>query len=203
MIKAGLLAVLQLLLLAPGRPASAASPPTVDLGYAQYQGAVDSTTNITSFLGIRYASPPVGNLRWVEPQPPPTLSGVQQATEQPNECYQGAMGNSSTDPVTGSLGKRAVSQSEDCLFLNVYVPGNTITTATSGGLPVLVWIHGGGYTLGSASAFNGADLIMHSDHDLIVVIIQYRLGLFGFLAGEAVKAGGALNAGLRAFFCIN
>ncbi|CCM06438.1 uncharacterized protein FIBRA_08700 [Fibroporia radiculosa] len=148
------------------RPPSTAFPPTVDLGYAQYQGVADSTTNITSFLGIRYASPPVGNLRWAEPQPPPTLSGVQQAKEQPNECYQGV----SIDIVTDSLGKRAVSESEDCLFLK--------------------------YVVGSASMFNGADLIMHSDRGLIVVIIQYRLGLFGFLAGKAIKAGGALNAGL-------
>ncbi|KIJ61014.1 hypothetical protein HYDPIDRAFT_116533 [Hydnomerulius pinastri MD-312] len=200
MIKTGLLAVLQSLLClsALGSPVtSAASAPTVDLGYAQYQGAVDTTTNTTSFLGIRYASPPIDDLRWAAPQPPPTLSGVQQATEQPNECYQAPTGNASTNPfITSSIGKRAVSESEDCLFLNVYTPGDTVTDAASGGLPVVVWIHGGGYIAGAASSFNGADLIMDSDHGVIVVLIQYRLGLFGFLSGEAVKESGALNAGL-------
>ncbi|KAF9224462.1 alpha/beta-hydrolase [Gyrodon lividus] len=154
-------------------------------------------TNTTSFLGIRYAAPPVGNLRWAAPQPPLATCGIQQATQQPNQCYQAPPGNSSTNPfIVGSLSKRAVSASEDCLFLNVYTPGDRVTPATSGGLPVVVWIHGGGYISGSASLFNGANLIIESDHGVIVVIIQYRLGLFGFLPGEAVKQGGVLNAGL-------
>ncbi|KAH7908532.1 Alpha/Beta hydrolase protein [Hygrophoropsis aurantiaca] len=173
----------------------AQSAPTVDLGYASYQGAVDTTTNITSFLGIRYAAPPIGDLRWQAPQPPATVSGVQQATTQPNECYQAPTGNSSTNPFI--MSKRAVVESEDCLFLNVYTPGDSVSAASSGdGLPVVVWIHGGGYIAGAASGFNGADLIVDSNYNVITVLIQYRLGLFGFLPGEAVKADGALNAGL-------
>ncbi|KAG0695327.1 Alpha/Beta hydrolase protein [Suillus ampliporus] len=178
-------------------------------GYAQYQGSVDTATNITSFLGIRYAAPPVGDLRWAVPQPPSTIYGVQQATTQPNECYQAPMGSSSTNPLEStSMRKRAVnrstnpfestavSQSEDCLFLNVYTPGSEVVANPSGGLPVVVWIHGGGYIQGAASLYNGADLIMESNHGVITVIVQYRLGLFGFLPGEAVRAGGALNVGL-------
>ncbi|KAG1759067.1 Alpha/Beta hydrolase protein [Suillus occidentalis] len=175
----------------------------VDLGYAQYQGSVDTATNITSFLGIRYAAPPIvsttrtGNLRWAAPQPPPTVSGVQQATMQPNECNQARPGNSQTNPLEStSMKKRAISQSEDCLFLNVYTPGSEVVATPAGGLPVVVWIHGGGYILGSANLYNGADLIIDSNHGVITVVIQYRLGLFGFLSGEAVKEGGALNAGL-------
>ncbi|KAH7920758.1 alpha/beta-hydrolase [Leucogyrophana mollusca] len=186
----GLLALLALSL-----GVHALSAPTVDLGYASYQGSVDPTSNITSFLGIRYAAPPVGDLRWAAPQPPATVSGVQQATEQPNECYQAPMGNASTNSFT--LSKRAVSESEDCLFLNVYTPGDAVASASSGeGLPVVVWIHGGGYTEGAASSFNGADLIVDANYGVITVLIQYRLGVFGFLPGEAVKEGGALNAGL-------
>ncbi|KAJ8592162.1 alpha/beta-hydrolase [Rhizopogon salebrosus TDB-379] len=194
-----LLAVSQafLALVALSSPVASASSPIIDLGYAQYQGSVDTATNITSFLGIRYAAPPVGNLRWAAPQHPPTTSAVQQATMQPNECYQGPVGNSSIDRFqNASLSKRVVTQSEDCLFLNVYTPGSEVVTAPSGGLPVVVWIHGGGYVEGAASSFNGADLIIESNHGVITVIVQYRLGLFGFLAGEAVKEGGALNAGL-------
>ncbi|KAG1753271.1 Alpha/Beta hydrolase protein [Suillus lakei] len=198
-IKANLLAVLQVLLAleALSSPAATVSGSIVNLGYVQYQGSVDTATNITSFLGIRYAAPPVGDLRWAAPQPPSTVSGVQQATTQPNECYQAPVGNSSTNPFENtSMRKRAVSQSEDCLFLNVYTPGSEVAATPTGGLPVVVWIHGGGYIEGAASSFNGADLIIESNHGVITVLVQYRLGLLGFLPGEAVKEGGALNAGL-------
>ncbi|KAG1816301.1 Alpha/Beta hydrolase protein [Suillus subalutaceus] len=154
-------------------------------------------TNITSFLGIRYAAPPVGDLRWAAPQPPLAVSGVQQATTQPNRCNKAPTGNSLTNPFEStSMRKRAISQSEDCLFLNVYTPGSKVVATPGGGLPVVVFIHGGGYITGAASVFNGADLIVDSNHGVITVLIQYRLGLFGFLPGKAVKEGGALNAGL-------
>ncbi|KAG1732243.1 Alpha/Beta hydrolase protein [Suillus paluster] len=198
-IKAKLLSLSQALLAleALSSPATTTSAPTIDLGYAQYQGSVDTVTNITSFLGIRYAAAPVGNFRWAAPQPPSTILGVQQATTQPNACYQATAGNSSTNPFeSASMRKRAISQSEDCLFLNVYTPGSEVVATPSGGLPVVVWIHGGGYIKGAASPYDGADLIMESNHGVITVLVQYRLGLFGFLPGEAVKEGGALNAGL-------
>ncbi|KAG1731963.1 Alpha/Beta hydrolase protein [Suillus paluster] len=195
-IRANILAISQALL-ALEALATTASAPLIDLGYAQYQGSVDAATNTISFLGIRYAAPPLGNLRWAAPQPPPTVSGVQQATTQPNECYQAPLGNASTNPFEStSLSKRAASQSEDCLFLNVYTPGSEVVVTPSGGLPVVVWIHGGGYISGAASLYNGAELIMESDHGVITVVLQYRLGLFGFLAGQAVKEDGTPNAGL-------
>ena len=160
--------------------ASATTAPTVNLGYAQYQGAADIVTNTTSFLGIRYAATPVGtrsvvivrafhrglilrpgNLQWAAPQPPYTLSGVQNATTQPNECYQrqGATnGNSPTryhiQAYRECVGRLSVPQV--CVQLqrsfarfmtnhdSVYTPGQIVTPVKSGGLPVLVWIHGGG-----------------------------------------------------------
>ncbi|KAG2111829.1 Alpha/Beta hydrolase protein [Suillus clintonianus] len=198
-MKINLLAVSQLLLAleALSAPTNTGSGSIVNLGYAQYQGSVDTATNTTSFLGIRYTAPPVGDLRWAAPQPPPTVSGVQQATAEPNMCYQASVGNSSTNPLeSASMRKRAVSMSEDCLFLNIYTPGSEVVATSSGGLPVVVFIHGGGYIGGSASVYTGADLIVESNHGVIAVLVQYRLGLFGFLPGEAVKEGGALNAGL-------
>ncbi|KAG1767708.1 Alpha/Beta hydrolase protein [Suillus placidus] len=195
-----LLAVSQVLLAleALSSPAATVSASIVNLGYAQYQGSVDTATNITSFFGIRYAAPPrIGDLRWAAPQPPSFVSGVQQATTKPNECNQATLGNSSTNPFESTfMRKRALSQSEDCLFLNVYTPGSEVVATPGRGLPVVVWIHGGGYIEGSASPYNGADLIIDSNHGAVIVLIQYRLGLFGFLPGEAVKEGGALNAGL-------
>ncbi|KAG2365256.1 Alpha/Beta hydrolase protein [Suillus spraguei] len=197
--RANPLAVLQVLLALGvlSSPVATISASIVNLGYAQYQGSVDTATNITSFLGIPYAAPPVGDLRWAAPQPPSTISGIQQATTQPNECYQAPEGNSSTNPfLNTSMRKRDISQSEDCLFLNVYTPGSEVVATPGGGLPVVIWIHGGGYAQGAASEYNGADLIMDSNYGIIVVLIQYRLGLFGFLPGDAIKEGGALNAGL-------
>ncbi|KAK7032667.1 carboxylic ester hydrolase [Favolaschia claudopus] len=170
-----------------------AAGPIVDLGYAQYQGSVNATTNVATFLGIRYATPPLGNLRFGAPQPPQNMSGVQQATAFPNGCWQAPPGLSSTNP----LRSRAldIGMSEDCLFLNVYYPSDTAGVPI-GSLPVIVWIHGGGYISGSASIFRGTDIIAQSNRGVVVVAIQYRLGLFGFLPGAEVKNNGALNAGL-------
>ncbi|KAJ7314648.1 Alpha/Beta hydrolase protein [Mycena albidolilacea] len=90
--------------------------PVINLGYAQYQGTVNTTTNITTFLGIRYAAPPIGDLRFRAPQSPPDVTGVQQATTQPNQCFQAGDGTSATNP----LKPQAVDvlTSEHCLFLS-------------------------------------------------------------------------------------
>ncbi|KAI0733810.1 alpha/beta-hydrolase [Fomitopsis betulina] len=171
------------------------STPVIDLGYAQYQGSFDSSSNVSHFFGIRYAQPPTDDLRWRAPQTPTTTAGVQQATEQPNQCYQSNNGISSTNPyrTSSSIEKRAVSEDEDCLFLNVYTPGELSPGAK---LPVLVWIHGGGYIAGAASSFSGEDIIKESGFGVVAVFIQYRLGVLGFLPGSEVQANGTLNAGL-------
>ncbi|KAJ7587028.1 Alpha/Beta hydrolase protein, partial [Mycena floridula] len=165
-----------------------ADGPIVDLGYAQYQGVTDPTVNMTSFLGLRYAAPPLGDLRFRAPQPPLNVTGVQSALTNGNTCFQAGSGTSNTNPL---LPRAAQVTSEDCLFLNVVSPSNT-----TGLLPVVVWIHGGGYLAGDATTFHGSDLILESNYGVVTVVIQYRLGVFGFLPGEKVKAGGALNAGL-------
>ncbi|KAF7375432.1 Carboxylic ester hydrolase [Mycena sanguinolenta] len=158
--------------------AKAQTSPIVDLGYAQYQGAVNPANNITHFLGIRYAAAPLGDLRFRAPQPPVNQTGVQQATDQPNECFQTFYGFSPTNP----LEKRAtqINDTEDCLFLNVFYPSNAAGTPPKD-LPTLVWIHGGGYVAGGASVYNGEDIINQSARGVVVVIIQYRLGVFGQL----------------------
>ncbi|THV05588.1 alpha/beta-hydrolase [Dendrothele bispora CBS 962.96] len=168
--------------------------PIVDLGYATYQGSFDPTTNVTNFFGLRFALPPTGDLRFQAPQPPANVSGVQQADTMPPECLQAGNGQSPTNPFSNQTVKRqGRQQSDDCLFLNVHIPGSTVPEES---LTTVVWIHGGGYIAGSASDFPGSDLINESDRQVVVVTIQYRLGLFGFLAGQEVKDNGALNAGL-------
>ncbi|KAG6830004.1 hypothetical protein H0H92_002695 [Tricholoma furcatifolium] len=198
----------------------AATTPVVDLGYAKYAGSFNATSGVTEFLGMRYAAPPTGTLRWQPPQPPATTSGVQSADSEPPTCYFAGQGNQATSPFrVNDLRKRdAFFPSEDCLFLkfvsalfivlimpimvfsSVYLPGQL--SASTKKLPVVVWIHGGGYMSGSASGFNGGDkydgtdLIHESMDGVVVAVIQYRLGVFGFLPGKEVKEHGVLNAGL-------
>ncbi|KAJ7235607.1 Alpha/Beta hydrolase protein [Mycena haematopus] len=168
--------------------------PIIDVGYTQYRGFVDTTTNITQFLGMRYAAPPIGDLRFRAPQAPPTEAGVQSATDQPNWCMQAGDGTATTNPLRNIKRENPVAP-EDCLFLNVYYPSDGAGTPPLD-LPAVVWIHGGGYIAGAAIGASGEDVVKRSNRGVIVVVIQYRLGVFGFLAGSAVKQDGALNAGL-------
>ncbi|KAJ7503346.1 alpha beta-hydrolase [Mycena galericulata] len=162
--------------------------PVINLGYGQYQGTVNTSTNLTTFLGIPYAAAPIA------PQPPLNVTGVQQATAQPNQCFQAGDGTLPTNPLESR--DLVVGTSEDCLFLNVFFPSDA-TGVPVGSLPTIVWIHGGGYASGAGSMYRGTDLINQSNRGVVVVAIQYRLGVFGFLSGEEVKKNGALNAGLR------
>jgi carboxylesterase type B len=178
--------------------AAVAPPPIVKVGGTQYQGfaSVDPANNATNtnFLGIRYAAAPTGKLRFAAPQAPPAVPGVQMANVEPNTCFNSANGVSATTPFRiNARAADAPVAAEDCLFLNVFVPGNL---GDKKDLPVVFWIHGGGYIAGSAVGFNGNDLIRESGGDVVAVVIQYRLGVFGFLGGQKVKNGGALNAGL-------
>ncbi|KDR83231.1 hypothetical protein GALMADRAFT_221150 [Galerina marginata CBS 339.88] len=188
---------------------AATAPPIVNLGYAQYQGITvqDVVTNAThtEFLGMRYAAPPTGTRRFGAPAAPATTPGVQLANAEPSTCLQGGEGLAPATPfrinphrIAKPVTKRAmdataVGVTEDCLFLNVFIPGNL---GARKDLPVIFFIHGGGYVEGSETNLDGNDLIRGSGEGVLVVTIQYRVGLFGFLPGQKVKDGGALNAGL-------
>ncbi|KIY61440.1 cephalosporin esterase [Cylindrobasidium torrendii FP15055 ss-10] len=180
--------------------------PVVELGYATYAGSYVGDT--THFVGMRYAAPPIDALRWRAPQALSTTADtVENATAIPARCPQGSSGASATNPFLSntSLHERTggehdkrqdLESSEDCLYLSIYSPGHIDpSVGTNLSLPVIFWIHGGGYQMGSG-VDSGYDLIPVSSGEVVVVVIQYRLGLFGFLAGDAVKQGGELNAGL-------
>jgi para-nitrobenzyl esterase len=130
---------------------------------------------VNNFLGIPYAAPPVGPLRWQPPQPYGNFPGLMlDATAFGSECIQSGGGN------------------EDCLFLNVYQPANHPAHRL---LPVMVWIHGGALVSGAASIYDPSSLARLG---VIVVTINYRLGYLGFLAQSALDAEGhdAGNYGL-------
>ncbi|KAF9701533.1 hypothetical protein EKO04_000114 [Ascochyta lentis] len=165
----------------------AVKAPTVDLGYAVYEGSFDGNNSINAFKGIRYAAPPVGKLRFAAPQTPAkNRTSILAATSDPPFCPQ--TGASSKTPA--AYGFTSALGNEDCLFLNVYAPANAKN------LPVFFWIHGGGYGLFSATGLDPTEFMKQNDNGFISVIIQYRLGAFGFLSSEDVKKSGALNAGL-------
>jgi len=132
-------------------------------------GVVEGTTNpagVRAFLGVPYAAPPVGALRWQAPQPVAPWTGVKQAATFGARCMQGS--------IFGDMVFRD-QMSEDCLYLNVWAP------ASAAKLPVMVWIYGGGFQAGSASEprQDGSKL---ATKGVVVVSMNYRLGVFGFFA---------------------
>ncbi|KAH8797930.1 carboxylesterase [Xylogone sp. PMI_703] len=163
----------------------------IDLGYVRYQGIHNSTSGINAWYGIRYARPPTGQLRWQAPQDIETSNIYSDnvtinATQVGPSCVQGNPAwNTGTDSTpTGD---------EDCLLLDILVPANPV----SSNLPVMVQIHGGGYTIGSSETIApGNSLVYQSNGSLIYVSIQYRLGAYGFLGGAEVLADGVANVGL-------
>lgn len=132
-------------------------------------GAVQSLDGdgVSVFLGLPYAAPPTGSLRWRSPRPALPWSGTLAATRHPNRCFQ--------PPYPGVLAGPDIpgEQSEDCLYLNVHTPA-----ADGAGRPVICWIHGGGYLQGSANEYDGS--VLAREQDCVVVTINYRLNVFGF-----------------------
>ena len=134
---------------------------------------------VWSFLGIPYAAPPVGERRWLPPQPAESWTGLREATALPPGCMQTVL------PVpegeTPFFGPGATTVQEDCLYLNVW------SAAQPGDLaPVLVWIHGGGLFVGDGAevAYDGTSL---AERGAVVVTINYRLGPFGYLAHPLLR----------------
>lgn len=135
------------------------------------EGIVDG--KITEFLGIPYAAPPVGSMRWRPPQSFGRWHGLRDASEFGNICTQNGGG------------------SEDCLFLNIYVPNfKKDAHEHHGALPVMFWIHGGGLVVGAGSDYDPTPLV---EQGVVVVTVNYRLGYLGFFAQTAIDGEGHEN----------
>ena len=145
-------------------------PLTVRTEQGRVHGKTINGGQVRAFLGLPYAAPPVGDLRWRAPAPPGHWNGVREATQYGAHCMQG---NVYKDMIFQDSGP-----SEDCLYLNVFAPASAKPRSR---LPVMFWIHGGGYRAGSASEprHDGDDLPLKG---VVLVTINYRLGVFGFLA---------------------
>lgn len=148
------------------------------------QGTIQGTeeNNIDIYRGVPYAAPPTNDNRWRLPKPPASWKGIRPATHFANSCQQTlSKGFGPYTPeymVDGPV-------SEDCLYLNIWRPAKAATKP----LPIMVWIHGGGFTSGSGSTaiYDGASL---AAKDIIVININYRLGVFGFLAQSDLSKEG-------------
>ncbi|CAJ2509188.1 Uu.00g142140.m01.CDS01 [Anthostomella pinea] len=177
-----------------------ADKPTVDLGYEVHQGTVNSTGNYYIFSNVPYAEQPIDALRFQKPTAPTgNFSDVNKGTNDVM-CMQAyplwIIQLLASDNKTAYAAKTdefldAAGQTEACLVLDVRVPVDVFEAGSAANAPVIVWIHGGGFTYGSKSSDgNPAGLIARSQADggdgVIVVSINYRLGLFGWLAGDDV-----------------
>ncbi|GAA5907577.1 hypothetical protein JCM8208_000006 [Rhodotorula glutinis] len=168
-------------------------PPVVDLGYAQYQGVLNATYGMYEWRGIRYATAE----RFQAPRTPSKNSSASSpilADKFGDVCYISQVGANTTKQgvLTDEATVPSATTSEDCLFLNVVAPAGSCEGA---GLPVVVYIHGGGYGFGSAQ-IQFEEFLQHIGNKVVLVSIQYRLGPFGFLAGSEVVKNGATNQGL-------
>ncbi|MDR3774143.1 MAG: carboxylesterase family protein [Terracidiphilus sp.] len=166
---------------------ASADPLTVKTEQGKVQGKTINDGKVKAFLGLPYAAPPVGDLRWKAPEPAAKWKGARDATKFGAHCAQGSV-------FADMIFQDGVA-SEDCLFLNVYAPA---TSSKKSKLPVMFWIHGGGYSGGASSEprHNGDFLPLKG---VVLVTVNYRLGVFGFLATSdlAKEAGGvAGNYGL-------
>jgi len=143
----------------------------------------NTDTNVRAFLGIPYAKPPVGELRWAPPQKPESWTAPRSTKEYGARCAQ----------LESTVLQNAASDTEDCLYLNVWAPA----AAPKQKLPVMVWIHGGGNVNGSASEpvpylltghfYSGEHL---AARDVVVVSLNYRLGVLGFLSHPQLSGEG-------------
>src|SRR6201984_3183084 len=159
------------------------SAPQVQTLLGAVEGKADG--KVKPFLGIPYAAPPVGNLRWKPPAPAAKWKGVRKATGFGSRCVQGA--------VFSDMVFRDPGITEDCLYLNVWPPAKSAGSKAK--LPVMVWIYGGGFVAGAASEprQDGTNL---AKEGVVVVSMNYRLGIFGFFAHpELAKESGRNSAG--------
>ncbi len=173
-------AALTLLAALTAGSASAVTPGLVETTGGPVQGTIDLPTGVWQFNGVRYAAPPVGALRFARPQPPPQHADTLLANSFPPACpqfvslIQSACGNGA--PVGAPAGQ------EDCLALNLSTPVSSWPPAPA--LPVMIFIHGGSFVTGCAAEPVSKSTLLAQSGNAVVVSIQYRLGLLGFMATE-------------------
>jgi len=183
--------MLAILLATVGTPADSSAiekpqGPIVHLASGTVRGRQQG--EIAVFEGVPFAAPPVGQLRWREPQPVIPWSGTRDATRPSHPCMQSVAGlDTFLEPLAAAYGapftRQPVEPSEDCLYLNLWSPARPGSTP----LPVMVWLHGGSNRVGSGAeeSYDGTRLAAHG---VIVVTMNYRLGAMGFFTHPELTA---------------
>ncbi|EGW09807.1 Liver carboxylesterase 1 [Cricetulus griseus] len=158
------------------------SPPVVDTVHGKVLGEYvrleGFSQPVAVFLGVPFAKPPLGSLRFAPPQPAEPWNSVKNATSYPPLCSQNPeAAQMIAEHFTNRKETIPHKFSEDCLYLNIYTPADLTKSSR---LPVMVWIHGGGLVIDGASTYDGLPLAVHEN--VVVVVIQYRLGIWGFFS---------------------
>ncbi|XP_051035455.1 neuroligin-3 isoform X3 [Phodopus roborovskii] len=181
------------------RASTQAPAPTVNTHFGKLRGArvplpSEILGPVDQYLGVPYAAPPVGEKRFLPPEPPPSWSGIRNATHFPPVCPQNI--HTAVPEVmlpvwfTANLDIVATyiqEPNEDCLYLNVYVPTED-DIRDSGAKPVMVYIHGGSYMEGTGNMIDGS--VLASYGNVIVITLNYRVGVLGFLStGDQAAKG--------------
>uniref|UniRef100_G1SDM4 carboxylesterase n=1 Tax=Oryctolagus cuniculus TaxID=9986 RepID=G1SDM4_RABIT len=176
-----------LLLLDPGHGQDSASP-IRNTHTGQVRGSlvhVEGTdAGVHTFLGIPFAKPPVGPLRFAPPEPAEAWSGVRDGTSHPAMCLQN-LAMMGQGVLQLNLTPPSIPITEDCLYLSIYSPAHA---REGSDLAVMVWIHGGALAVGMASMYDSSALAAFED--VVVVTIQYRLGVLGFFSTGVQYATG-------------
>jgi para-nitrobenzyl esterase len=154
-------------------------PQIVQVDTGSVKGVLNEQSAVNSFKGIPFAAPPVGNLRWKAPMAAAKWAGVLNTDHFGNSCMQVVRHGASGGRAFSSESRVPNSTSEDCLYLNVWTPAKSAGDK----LPVMVWIYGGGFQVGSGAVpiYDGEGL---ASKGVVVVSFNYRLGIFGFLAHQ-------------------
>lgn len=165
----------KVLILAAVITACAMAADVVKVDTGSLEGVLNPDSSVRIFKGVPFAAPPVGNLRWQPPQPVQPWTGVRKADVFGSACMQGK--------VFGDIVARGNPMNEDCLYLTVWAPAK----AASKHLPVYVWFYGGGFAAGSGDEprYDGESF---AKRGIVVVNVNYRLGVFGFLAHPELTA---------------
>ena len=166
----------------PARHTAPAKGPRVETTGGTLRGVSAPSGGVESFLGVPFAESPIAELRWAPPKPI-SWSGTYEATAHGASCaqpqaYYATNESKCQGHTRGASG--CAGYSESCLNLDVYTP-----SSASGSRAVMVWIHGGCFVSGSASEYDGGPLA--AAHDVVVVVVQYRLGAFGWLGGDELR----------------
>jgi len=167
---------------------AAEDPVTIETRLGNITGLQDN--GVVHFRGVRYAEPPTGDRRFLPPVAAVPWTGVYDATSFAPRCVQ-------SPSALGVVGNESGGMNEDCLFLNIVTPSSATNAADERRRPVLFWIHGGAYVEGSANDYDGS--VLAAQGDVVVVTINYRLGLLGFvnLSSLGDEFAGSAGNGFR------